>query len=253
MTQTLSVAIATYNDAEFLPSCLDSISTLADEVVVYDANSSDSTQEILKKYKKLKTIVGPNHAIFHINKQKAIAACTMSWILQLDADEVVSKDLAKEIKDAISDKKSKHNGYWLNRSNYFLGRFLKKGGQYPDPTLRLYKNGYGHLPCLDVHEQAIVTGTTGHLKSDLLHFADKSFSRYIVRNNRYTDLLSTQITNPNFFDYFFVKPSIWFFKTYLRHRGYLDGFSGFVFSYFSALRFPISYVKYYEKKLQHSS
>ena len=175
----------------------------------------------------------------------------MNWILQLDADEVVSPELSNEILETINSKQP-DDGYWINRSNYFLGKFLKKGGQYPDSTLRLYKRGYGKLPCKDVHEQAVVEGTTGHLKSDLLHYADASFSRYLLRNNRYTDLLSEQTKNPSFLIYFFIKPIYWFLKTYIRHRGYVDGFPGFVFSLFSSLRYPILYIKSYEKKHKSS-
>ncbi|HEX8923132.1 MAG TPA: hypothetical protein VF828_00175, partial [Patescibacteria group bacterium] len=145
------------------------------------------------------------------------------------------------------------NGFWLNRKNYFLGSFLTKGGQYPDPTIRLYKNGKGRLPCKNVHEQAEVEGSVGHLKSDLLHFADPSFSRYLLRYNRYTSLLSQEFKDQkvplnfsSFIDYFIVQPSAWFIKAYFRHRGYVDGFPGFVFAYFSGLRFAVAYVKYWE-------
>ena len=253
MKKTLSIAIATYNDAEFIKRCLDSIKTIADEIVVYNASSTDNTLDILKEYKKVKIISGPNNEIFHINKQKAIDTCTKDWILQLDTDEVVSKSLAKEINELLSQAEIKDNGYWINRSNYFLGKFLKKGGQYPDSTLRLYKNGDGRLPCKDVHEQAIVNGTVGNLTSDLLHYADSSFSRYMLRNNRYTSIIANQLKNPAFFDYFFTKPISWFLLTYIRHKGFQDGFPGFVFSYFSALRFPAAYVKHYEQKHKSSN
>lgn len=241
MKTTLSVAIATYNEEEFIQSCLDSVSKIAQEVVVYDAKSTDQTLTILKK-NKVKIIQGDNHEIFHVNKQIAIDNCTQDWILQLDADEVVSPNLAKEIINTINSH-PQHQGFWINRANYFLGRFLKKGGQYPDKTLRLYKRGKGKLPCFSVHEQAQVEGTTGFLQHDLLHYADKTFARYLLRNNRYTSLLSKELKNPGFFDYFVVKPTSWFLKTYFRHKGYQDGFPGFVFSWYSSLRFPIAYIK----------
>jgi len=93
-----------------------------------------------------------------------------------------------------------------------------------------------------------------------LHYADPTFSRYLLRHNRYTTLLAKKYQEEklplnfiNFLNYFCLKPKIWFLSTYLRHRGYVDGFPGFVFSLFSALRFPISYIKYWELQKSHRS
>ena len=162
---------------------------------------------------------------------------------------MVSAGLAEEIEKTIQ-KDSSVNGYWIPRKNFFLGRYLKKGGQYPDYTLRLYKNGKGRLPAKDVHEQAEVQGEVGYLKNDLLHERDKNFSQYIFRFNRYTDLLASQLKEKkvktsivSFISFVFFKPVWWFTKAYFRHRGYVDGFSGFVFALFSGLRFPVSYFK----------
>jgi hypothetical protein len=133
--------------------------------------------------------------------------------------------------------------------------FLKKGGVYPDPTIRLYKNGKGRLPCKNVHEQAEIDGKIGWLKNDMEHYADPSFSRYLLRANRYTTLLAQELEDKkiplnfsSFIKYYFLLPNHWFLKTFFRHKGFVDGFGGFVFSFFSALRFPIAYTKYYELK-----
>jgi len=238
----ISVVLAVYNEETNLKSCLESIKDLAWEIVVVDGGSEDMTVEIAKEF-GARVIRTNNPPIFHINKNKAIDKALGDWILQLDADEVVGKELAEEIRNIIS-KNPKENGFWIPRRNFFLGRFLKKGGQYPDYTLRLYKRGKGRLPAKDVHEQAVVEGDVGYLKNDLLHLRDKTFSIYIERFNRYTDLLASQIKDANFFDYIFLKPTFWFIKTYLRHRGYVDGFPGFVFALFSSLRFPVSYIKH---------
>lgn len=244
---TLSVAIATYNEQDNIARCLDSIKDLVDEIVVYDAESSDNTVSILKKYPRLKIISGPNHPIFHLNKQATIDACTSDWILQLDADEVVTPQLKTEILNIIASNPSE-NGFWIKRQNYFLGKFLTKGGIYPDPTIRLYRRGKGHLPCKNVHEQAEIDGSIGWLNHDLLHYSDPTFSRYLLRNDRYTTLLATELHHPTFFNYFIIKPIHWFFLAYFFHRGYVDGFPGFVFAWYSSLRFPIAYIKYYEQK-----
>lgn len=238
----LSVVLAVYNEESNLGQCLESIKELASEIVVVDGGSKDKTLEIAKEFgaKIIKTNNPPN---FHINKNKAIDAAQDDWVLQLDADEVVTKDLAEEIK-SVPVKEPKENGFWIPRKNFFLGKFLTKGGQYPDYTLRLYRRGKGRLPAKDVHEQAVVEGKVGYLTNDLLHMRDKTFSIYIQRFNRYTDLIASQLKNPNFFSYILIKPFAWFIKAYIQHKGFVDGFPGFIFALFSSLRFPISYIKY---------
>lgn len=245
---TLSVVLAVLNEEANLANCLNSIKELAWEIVIVDGGSTDRTLDIAKEF-GARIIQTTNPVNFHINKNKAIDAAKGDWVLQLDADEVVTKDLAEEIKRVII-LTSDIDGYWIPRKNFFLGTFLKKGGQYPDYTLRLYKRGKGRLPAKDVHEQARVEGKVAYLKNDLLHLRDKNFSEYMMRFNRYTDLLSVQLKDSgikeNFFislNYIFIKPLLWFIKAYLRHRGYVDGFPGFIFALFSSFRFPIAYFK----------
>lgn len=250
----ISIAIATYNEQDNIQRCLEAVNSFANEIVVVDGKSTDNTVSIVKKFKKAKLISTDNKPIFHINKQMAIDACTSDWILQLDADEVVTPELQKEIISTIQ-KNPVENGFWINRKNYFLGNFLTKGGVYPDATIRLYRKNKGYLPCQDVHEQATIDGQVGNLTQDLLHFSDPNFSRYLMRNDRYTSLLASQLHQEgirpspiNFIHYFFIKPTAWFFLAFFRHRGYVDGFPGFVFAWYSSLRFPIAYIKLYEKQ-----
>ncbi|MDO8573430.1 MAG: glycosyltransferase family 2 protein [Candidatus Daviesbacteria bacterium] len=248
----ISVVLAVYNEEDNLRNCLESIKDFAWEIVIVDGGSKDKTLDIAKEF-GAKIIQTNNPPVFHINKNKAIDASHGDWILQLDADEVVTEDLAEEI-ERVTSSKSDINGYWIPRKNFFLGRYLTKGGQYPDYTLRLYRQGSGRLPAKDVHEQAEVSGKVGYLRNDLLHERDKVFSEYLKRFNRYTDLLASQLkekgVNVNrisFFSYIFVKPLFWFFKVFVRHKGFMDGFPGFVFAFFSSLRFPVSYLKLWRK------
>lgn len=249
----LSVVLATFNEEKNLPGCLDSVKNLADEIVIVDGTSSDKTVAIAKKY-GAKVTVTDNPSNFHINKQKAIDKAQGAWILQLDADERVSEELGKEIKEKLDDEKSE-NGYWMPRKNYFLGRFLMKGGQYPDYTVRLYKNGMGKLPQKDVHEQAVIEGKIGYLKHPLLHYPYENFSAYFGKWMRYNHLFAGQIQEEMkkknlilqiYFGlgYMFAKPAHWMLTAYGRHKGFMDGWQGFVFSLFSALRFPVSYIIY---------
>lgn len=247
--QKISVALAVFNEEDNLKNCLESVRDLAWEIVIVDGGSSDKTLDIAEGF-GAKIIQTNNPPVFHINKNKAIDAAKGDWVLQLDADEVVTGELYKEIQKVTSSE-SEINGYWIPRRNFFLGRFLTKGGQYPDYTLRLYRKGKGKLPAKDVHEQAIVEGKVGYLKNDLLHLRDKNFSQYLEGFNRYTDLLSFQMKEAgikrsvsSFVKFIMIKPSWWFIKTYFRHRGYVDGFPGFVFALFSSFRFPVAYIKF---------
>jgi len=252
---TFSIVLATFNEEKNLPECLNSVKGIADEIIVIDGESTDKTAEIARRC-GAKVVVTENLQNFHINKQKAIDLATKDWILQLDADERLTEDLVSEIKRKVSDEKHKGiNGFWMPRKNFFLGRFLMKGGQYPDYTLRLYRKGKGRLPQVHVHEQAEVVGHVEYLKHALLHYPYKNFASYLVKWNRYNTILASQIAekleNKNFsvkiwfaVGYLIIKPMHWFLATYIRHKGFIDLWPGFVFSLFSALRFPASYLRH---------
>ena len=264
----LSLCIAVYNEEKNLHYPLDSALDVVDEVIIVDGGSTDKTVEIAKSYgKKVRVIGSDNPTMFHKNKQKAISAAKGEWILQLDADEELSKELKFEIKQIISNNSeskiqnseskeknkkilnskfnsefsihnSKFVAYWLPRKNWFLSGFLMKGGQYPDYTIRLYKNGVAKFPCKDVHENVEIKGEVGYLKNPILHYADPDFSRYLLRWDRYTTAEVERMpkdTKLNFFNYFIWKPKITFFMMYFRHKGFMDGFPGFVFALFSSI------------------
>ena len=190
-SHTLSIVLATRNEEKNLLQCLESVKSIADEIIIADESSTDKTVEIAKNFNA--KVIRTKHQInFHITKNIAIDHATCEWTLQLDADEQVSPDLAREIKEVINSNPPQ-NGFWLNRRNWFLSGFLKKGGQYPDPTLRLYKTGFGRLPARDVHEQAIVQGKVGHLQYDLLHYRDRTFKKYLSGFSRYSSLIAHQL------------------------------------------------------------
>lgn len=252
----LSLCIAVYNEEKNLHYPMDSSIDIVDEVIIVDGGSTDKTVEIAKSYgKKVKIINSDNPIMFHKNKQKAIEAAQGEWILQLDADEVLTPELKSEIASVISPNESNksnlsNSAYWIPRKNWFLTGFLMKGGQYPDYTIRLYKNGFAKFPCKDVHENVEVNGQIGFLKNPLLHYADPDFSRYLARWDRYTTAEVERMPKDmklNFFNYFVWKPKITFLMMYFRHKGFMDGFPGFVFALFSSIRFWVIYVKWVVK------
>ena len=155
-----------------------------------------------------------------------------------------------------------YNAFFIPRLNFFLGKYLRYGGVYPDGVIRLFKKGKAHLPCKDVHEIMEVEEKVGWLQNPLKHMDSPTFKRYLERNNRYIDLLAEELCHSRegrvhpepvhcegnpvdniklFFNYMFLKPISWFFMTTFRHKGILDGWQGVVFSLFSALRFPRAY------------
>lgn len=283
----LSVVLAVFNEEKNLEACLDSIKHIAEEIIIVDGSSKDKTVEIAKRF-NARILVTDNPPIFHINKQKSIDMAKNEWILQLDADERVSPKLADEIMKviAMSDEEIetyqetlpkrklflKHQellenrdgnigkktgvyaAFFIPRLNYFLGRYLRFGGVYPDGVIRLIRKGKAYLPCKDVHEQMEVDGRVGWLENDLYHIDSPTFERYLQRNNRYVALIATDLQKSKKnktiaapLQYLVLLPSWWFLLTYIRHKGFLDGWPGFVFSFFSALRFPKAYLRSLQK------
>lgn len=250
---TISAAIATFNEENNITDCIDSLKKITTDIVVVDGQSTDKTQDLAEDAGG-KVIVVPNNPMFHKNKNLAIKNCKGEWVLLMDADERISPELAEEIKHIIGTQ-PKENGFWINRSNWFLGGFLTKGGAYPDPVIRLFKNGKGILPEVSVHEQVSVKGEVGHLKNNLIHLADPNFERYLVRANRYTDLTSENFHNKHIgkgpldvLFYLVVKPIITFLNIYIRHKGFQDGFRGFVWALFSGSHYFYAYSKYFSEK-----
>lgn len=280
----ISVVLATHNEEKNIGACLESVRQMADEIVVVDGSSVDKTREIAKSF-GAKVIKTTNPPIFHINKQKGLEEAGGEWILQLDADERVSPELSQEIKKviemsdnkleeyrqnlperrlflkhqtllekrdgSIGTKKGSYAAFFLPRLNYFLGKFLKYGGVYPDGVIRLVKNRKAHFPAKSVHEQIIVQGKVGWLKNPLFHYDSPTIKRYLERNSRYIDLLKDEMrqsrVGKNLFqgvNYFMIKPVFWFLMTQIKHKGILDGVQGIIFSFFSALRFPRAYWRY---------
>lgn len=246
----LSVAIAVFNEEKNLEECLASVADLADEIIVVDGGSGDATVSIAKKFTP-RVIETDNPPMFHINKQKALDACSGSWILQLDADERVTPALKKEILTVLNSVTSDINGYFIPRRNYFWGHFMRKGGQYPDYVMRLVRRGKAHFPVKSVHEQIEVIGEPGYLTEPMDHISYRSREDYWRKADAYTTLAANEMKKNGvqkntwtWFVYNVIKPKIIFLSLFIRHKGFMDGRYGLVFAYWSALHFPITYRKF---------
>lgn len=246
----LSSAVATYNEENNIVDLIESLKKVSGEIVIADGNSQDRTATLAKN-NGAKVINTTNKKMFQINKNIAINNCIGEWIILLDADERISDDLASEIKTLIK-KNPIENGFSINRKNWFLGGVFKKGGAYPDSVIRLFRNGKGILPAKNVHEQLEINGGIGHLKHDILHLADPNFRRYLDRAIRYTDLTAQEMRNKdigrgilNVVIYMIFKPLWTFFLLFFRHKGYQDGFRGFIWAVFSGAHHFYAYSKYW--------
>lgn len=244
---TLSVAIAVYNEEKNLEQCLASVRGLTDEIVVVDGGSTDKTVAVAKKFTD-KIIRTDNPPMFHINKQKALDACTGGWILQLDADERITPALKNEIVSTINDLRSTSNGYFIPRKNYFRGHWMRKGGQYPDYVIRLLRRGHAHFPLKSVHEQIEVNGEPGYLKEPMDHISYRTKEDYWRKADTYTTLTAREMKERHlpvtWWSYNITKPIYTFVSLFFRHKGFMDGWCGFVFAYWSALHFLVAYKKY---------
>jgi len=284
MKTKLAVVFATRNEEENIARSLESVKEIADEIIVFDEGSTDRTREIAKRY-GAEVFKVKHEPLFHITKQKAINKAKYDWILQLDADERITPELAREILKVIkmNDEEIKNRrfprkkkrlfkkhqrlieeregglgkktnevvAFFAPRVNMFLGKPLMHAGVYPDGVIRLFKRGKAWLPCKSVHELMEIDGEVAWLRGNLEHHDSPTFKRYLWRLNRYTELHAKELKVSKvkknifvFIQYTIIKPVFTFLKLFFRHKGFLDGARGFIWSLFSGLHFPIAYFKY---------
>ena len=181
---TLSVVVITKNEERDLPDCLRSVA-FADEVIVVDAESEDRTVEVARAA-GARVIVQPWLG-FSAQRALAINAATKEWILVLDADERVSKELRTEIESMLRSNGAA-DGYYIPRRTYFLDRWIAHAGWYPRPQLRLFRRGRGQADGRIVHEGFVVDGHLGRMRGDIIHHSHTSLAGYLENQNRCTTL-----------------------------------------------------------------
>jgi len=252
-TPQLSVVIATKNEEKNIRECLESIrrGEWVDEIIVVDDVSTDKTVEICREYTD-KIFVNDSKGSFHKNKNLGIEKAIGEWILSIDADERVGPELAEEIRKAIT--KSEKVGYYISRKNYFLGKWIKGCGWYPDYIIRLLRKGATKWP-LNIHDTPFIEEKerVGYLKNSLIHISYTTLDQYFRKFAQYTSRLAQEeyekgirITSTNCFIFFIIKPLYWFFRKYFLLHGYTNGFRGFFISFSSALTIFMTYAKLWE-------
>ena len=242
----ISAIVITYNEAANITECLGSLKW-CDEILVIDSASSDNTCELAREFTNNLTITG--NLPYGEERNIGIGKAAFDWILWTDADERISPELKAEITNLINDQNSKHDAYLINRRSFFINKFIKHSGWYPDYTLRLFKKSAGiRFDSLLVHEKAVYNGSTGRLKSDILHYTDRDFEHYINKLNNYTSLSAEELKakgkKASFFDIIF-RPAFTFFKMYFLKLGILDGYMGLVVSTLSSVHVMTKYSKLY--------
>lgn len=247
----ISAVILTKNEAENLPRCLESLHWV-DEILVLDSESTDQTMAVAQKF-GAKTHQLPWEG-FGKQKQKGVELASGDWVLSIDADETVTSELKAEIQLRLSNDNGMA-GFYLKRKAYFLDRFVRHGGWYPDWVLRLFKKDKGRFSLAPVHETVILNGPAARLEAELLHYTDPNFSHYLSKLNRYTDLsaeaLFAQGKGGSIFK-ILANPAAKFFSQYFLKAGFLDGQAGFILAAASAFHVFSKYVKLWELSRQGS-
>ena len=181
----LAVAVITRNEETNLPRCLESVAGLAAEIVVIDSGSTDATVAIAKRFgARVEVTDWPG---FTAQKNRALAACREPWVLSLDADEVVSPELAAAIRALFAQGLPPLQGYWINRRNRYLGAWLRHAWT-PEWRLRLVARASARWAGGRVHEHLEVAGPTGRLAGDLLHESYQTLDEHLQRTLVYARL-----------------------------------------------------------------
>ena len=233
----LSVVIITYNEERNIARCIDSVITVADDIVVIDSFSSDKTEEICRS-KGARFIQHKFEG--HIEQKNwAITQAKYPYVLSLDADEALSEQLQHSITEVKNNWKC--DGYFMCRLTNYCGQWIHHTGWYPDRKLRLWdsrKGKWGGINPHDEFELSDKSSTTASLKGDILHYSYYSVEEHFKKIDYFTDIASKALFNEGkkaSFAKRFISPIAAFFGDYIIKLGFLDGYYGYVISKSSAV------------------
>jgi len=225
----ISVVIITYNEEKNIGRCIDSVIPIADEIVVVDSFSSDNTESICKE----KGVHFIRHTFEgHIEqKNLAITQAKYPHILSLDADEVLSEKLRKNILEVKENWQ--YDGYYVNRLNNYCGKWIRHCGWYPDRKLRLWDSRKGKWTGTNPHDRFEMEkgAKTQNLKGDLLHYSFSSIKQHMDQVNLFSDIkaqMAFQKGKKSGLLKILFFPMFKFFRGYILKLGFLDGFYGYI-------------------------
>jgi len=246
----ISVCIIAHNEEAVIRGCVESVIGHAAEILVLDAGSTDQTAAILQELQsecpRITLFRGENDPNLNANKMRMIHRATQPWVLSLDADERIPEALWNEIATAIT--REDVNGFWIPRKNYFVGRWLRYGDFYPDPQRRLFRRGRGGFAMRHVHEWLDVEGESATLSQPFIHYAFPNVQTFVRKSCFYAQFVAeiwadrgVRWSLINHLRYGIWGPSRAFFRRYVRHQGFRDGFPGFLAAFILGFQDLLSY------------
>ena len=246
--ETISAVVLTKNEAGRIAACLDAIRWV-DEIIIVDGESTDGTPDICRGY-GASVITHPFSGDFGEERNVGTAHATKDWVLQLDADDLVTEAF-RQAALTILRAGSPHAAYRFRRTNCFLGHWMRHGGWDHD-SLHFFRRGKARYQGR-VHHALLVDGTIGSLQAAVEHYPFDSFEQFIDRQNRYTSLEAAELveqhgpaSDRDFAYQIRVRPLKLFWKLFVRKQGFRDGMYGLIFSgLFSFVHF-IKWAKYWE-------
>jgi len=241
----LSVVVLAKNESGRIAKCLES-ALWADEIIVVDDESIDKTQEIVRKFTD--KVFVKKMDIEGKHRNWAYAQARNQWVLSLDADEIITPELRDEITGILRNNPLE-NGFTIPRRNYIGDYWVKSGGWYPSPQLRLFKKDKFKYEEVAVHPRAFMDDPCGHLKSDLIHYSFRSLEDMFAKLNKQTTWEAQKWFDqkkPMRLGRFLYRTIDRFMRTYIVRKGYKDGFIGFVVAFNSGMYQFLSYLKYRE-------
>ena len=253
----LSVAIITLNEEANIARAIGAVRDLADEIVVLDSFSSDHTVEIASGLGAL--VFQQEFAGYIEQKNDCLAKCSGEWILCLDADEVVSPELAESIRLAIGQPaipaapESPLGGYVLNRRTFYMGRLLKHAWQ-PDRKLRLVRRAAAPRWSGDnPHDRLEINGKTRRLPGDLVHYSYRDFNAHMEQTRRFARQIAQSYHargKKSGYAAILLKPPFVLFKRLFLQRAILDGTPGLMAAMSSAAYVYMKYAFLWELQTQ---
>ncbi|GAB6099422.1 glycosyltransferase family 2 protein [Halanaerocella petrolearia] len=241
---SIGVLVLTYNEEDNIEDCLESVSWV-DEIVVVDSYSQDDTLELAREYTT--KVYQREFDDFASQRNYGLEQIESDWVLVVDADERVTSDLQEEVLNKLSTPQA--SGYKIPRKNYFLGKWIKYAGWYPDYTLRLFKaadNRYSGL----VHEGLEIEGKIEKLESPFIHYTYRDLDHYLAKINQYTTLDAEkkyQAGKKKGLLYILLRPVVEFIKKYILKKGFLLGSQGLILAILSSYYQFLKYIKLWEK------
>ena len=242
----VSAIVITKNEADAIADALTSLAW-ADEIIVVDAESTDETAAIARRFTE-RVYQRPWNGYVE-QKNHAASLATHDWIFSLDADERVPGDLSNEIR-ALLTSEPPLRGYRMPRVSFYLGRWMRTTDMYPDYQLRLYDRRHARWEGMHVHESVKVgDGRVGYLNNELQHYPYKDLSEHLIRMDRYTTLAARQMfekgRRATRLELLF-HPPVAFARNYILKGGFRDGKPGLIISLVNSYYVMLKFAKLWE-------